>query len=228
MEKKELTITMAQLTKVAGKANMFLTATQLNSVFKRTPDHYVRTRKAKGGGTWDYVSVAYIQRVLNLLFGFDWDFEILKEDFDLGIGQVYVKGRLTVRSNNKEIRKEQFGRCDIKFYKDQKLPDGSRRPLDIGNDLKAASSDALKKCASLLGIASDIYGKDDFYEMRVTVDPKNEGEAALTDKLKHFLANCKTLDEVDFVVDNFTEHRETDITEEQSKIIQATITKLSE
>ena len=38
--------------------------------------------------------------------------------------------------------------------------------LDYGNDLKAAATDALKKCASELGIASDIYGSEEFKEIK--------------------------------------------------------------
>ena len=40
--------------------------------------------------------------------------------------------------------------------------------LDYGNDLKAATTDALKKCASELGIASDIYGANEFKEIAET------------------------------------------------------------
>ena len=38
--------------------------------------------------------------------------------------------------------------------------------VDYGNDLKAATTDALKKCASELGIASDVYGKNEFREIK--------------------------------------------------------------
>jgi hypothetical protein len=40
-----------------------------------------------------------------------------------------------------------------------------RQPLDYANDLKAAATDALKKCASEIGIANDIYGKNEFREI---------------------------------------------------------------
>lgn len=68
---------------------------------------------------------------------------------------LWVTGKLTVHSpdNKFSIIKMQAGSSDIKFLKD------SRKPVDIGDDLKSAHTDALKKCASLLGFASDIYGK---------------------------------------------------------------------
>jgi isopentenyldiphosphate isomerase len=68
------------------------------------------------------------------------------------------------------IVKEQFGRADVKFKK------GTEIPIDYGNDLKAASTDALKKCASELGIASDIYGKNEFKEIKVVKKDKTDDE----------------------------------------------------
>jgi len=209
--------------------NNALNPEQLAFILKRTPPQYVKTRPAKGGGNWDYVSVSYVQKVLNLMFGFRWSFKVLDSKFDLDIGQVYVLGRLTVKTGTDKIVKEQYGRCDIKFKKHGELPNGRGRiPLDIGNDLKAASSDALKKCASLLGIAADIYGKDDFREVQIVQKPKDESEAALTEKLRHFLSSCTTVEEIDFVVDNFTEHREKDITKKQQKLIEEALAKITE
>jgi len=40
-------------------------------------------------------------------------------------------------------------------------------PLDFGNDLKAAASDALKKCAAQLGVAADVYDPDEFIPYEV-------------------------------------------------------------
>jgi len=52
-----------------------------------------------------------------------------------------------------------------------------RIPLSIGNDLKSAATDCLKKCASEIGIASDIYNKDEFREVKVnTVSIKSNKE----------------------------------------------------
>jgi len=80
----------------------------------------------------------------------------------------------------------QFGRADIKFKTETRKDEqgnvmmkkdnyGNTKPkrfptnipLDLGNDLKAAATDSLKKCASELGIASDIYGAKEFKEIQV-------------------------------------------------------------
>ena len=139
-------------------AESALNAKQLKLLLKKTPDKYVRKRPAKGGGEWDYVSIGYVQKALNIMFGFDWDFEIINQQV---IGnEAIVQGRLTVRTNGRTITKSQFGNKDIMMKKD-----GSY--LSIGNDLKAAASDCLKKCAAMVGIAADIYNKQEFMEVKV-------------------------------------------------------------
>lgn len=144
----------SEITKVENSA---LNSFQLQTLLKRTPKAYVKERPAKGGGKWKFVSGGYVKKILNLMFGWDWDFEAVSEQ--VAYGQVIVKGRLTCRSNGKEIVKMQFGKKDIVFKK------GTNDPLDIGNDFKAATTDALKKCASELGIAADIYNADEFREV---------------------------------------------------------------
>ena len=144
-----------------------LNANQLALILKKTPAQYVKARPAKGGGTWDYVTGGYVKKCLNLMFGWDWDFEILDEK--ILFGEAIVKGKLTCRSNGREIVKMQFGNKDI-MYKRDVDKDGNRIPLSIGNDLKAATTDCLKKCAAEIGIASDIYNKEDFREIKVALN----------------------------------------------------------
>lgn len=129
---------------------------QTLQIMNQTPPKYIYKRKGRGGKVFDYVTGSYVEKVLNYVFGWNWDFEITNHGREGN--QVWVQGRLTVKGSKvgQQITKMQFGRADIKFLK------GSRDMVDYGNDLKAASTDALKKCASLLGIASDIYGKMDY------------------------------------------------------------------
>lgn len=144
---------------------------QLAQILKRTPPQYIKKRPAKGGGTWEYVTGGYVRKVLNLMFGWDWDFEIL--DHTIIGGEAVVKGRLTCRTNGKQIVKTQFGNKDIIYKKQtqEEITKGlDKIPLSIGNDLKAAATDALKKCAAEIGIAADIYNKEDFNEVIVDVD----------------------------------------------------------
>lgn len=156
----ELVVTTDELSLCEGN---LLNTHQLSFLLKKTPEKYVRKRPAKGGGEWSYVSGGYVRKCLNLMFGWDWDFEILEQM--VMHGEAIVKGRLTARVNGKTIIKTQFGNKDIIY---RKAKEGEERvPLSIGNDLKAASTDCLKKCASELGIASDIYSNEEFREMKV-------------------------------------------------------------
>lgn len=160
------TITRSEVDKFTS--SLGLSNEQLNILLKPTPKKYVKTRKGKGGQTWDYVTGGHVTKVLNLAFGWQWDFEVIKYEYDLQIGQAFVHGRLTVHIKDTIIKKEQFGRVDIKFLK------GTKNPVDLGNDLKAASTDCLKKCASLIGVANDIYNKEDFAPVMVVEDKTDD------------------------------------------------------
>lgn len=137
-----------------------ISSQQILRIFQRTPAEHIRTRPGKGGGSWEYVSGVYVKKILNYTFGWLWDFQIIDKGREGD--QVWVQGRLTIK-NPKTLQpfiiKEQFGAADIKFKKDSKLM------LNYGNDLKSAATDALKKCASEIGIASDVYGKNEFKEI---------------------------------------------------------------
>jgi len=156
--------------KPAGKYSLpatWISEKQVMIMLQNTPKEQVFTRPGKGGQQWSYVTGHYVEKVLNYVFGWNWDMEIVSKDIyglEAGIGQVVVHGKLTVKdSKGHEVTKSQFGRADIKYKRNTK------NPLDIGNDFKAATTDALKKCASLLGIASDIYGKQEFNDHGVVI-----------------------------------------------------------
>lgn len=160
-EQTKLIVSENELSLVENKA---LNKSQLSMLLKTTPKKYIRERPAKGGGTWKYVSGGYVKKVLNLMFGWDWDFEILEQQ--ILHGEAIVKGKLTCRVDGRQIVKMQFGNKDI-IYKKASNEQGERVPLSIGNDLKAAATDALKKCAAEIGIAADIYNPEEFREIQV-------------------------------------------------------------
>lgn len=144
---------------------------QIMYLVGKTPAQHIYTRPAKGGGVWHYVTGQYIEKVLNYVFAWNWDFDVVAHGVEGN--QVWVKGKLTVKNDKGlSISKTQFGRADVKFKR------GSKDMLDFGNDLKAATTDALKKCASLLGIASDVHGKTEYKEETgrapKETDPEND------------------------------------------------------
>ena len=125
---------------------------------QRTPTEAIRYRQGRGNTKLAYVSHAWVTRVLNEAFGFRWSWDVtdtvIVPDL-LDPHEVIVRGRLTVTTpDGGTVVKEQFGSTDVKRFKDGGT-------ISLGDDLKAASSDALKKAASLLGVALDLYGAAD-------------------------------------------------------------------
>lgn len=161
----EPTVSLKDLLPVKGKnkkhpysiTKTWMDKKQVMHMLQRTPPQHVHRRKGRGGIEFDYVTGTYVKKVLNYVFGWNWDFTIVNEE--VHGSQIVVRGRLTVKdSEGNEVTKEQYGGADIK-----KLKAGGT--MDIGNDFKAAATDALKKCASELGFASDIYGKNEFRDI---------------------------------------------------------------
>lgn len=148
--------------------NNLLTKEQSQHLLKATPKAYIKRRPAKGGGEWEYVTGGYVKKVLNLMFGFRWSFNIIDKELHLGAKQVIVHGRLTIETGNETIVKEQFGCKDVMFRK------ADQTPLNLGNDYKAAATDALKKCAAEIGIAADIYNKEEFKAVQVVNDDEQK------------------------------------------------------
>lgn len=154
------------------KVNSALSTEQIRKFFTQTPKDKIKTRPAKGGGTWDFVAGSYVTQVLNSLFGFNWSFEVVTSMQEAlataQTGTIVVQGRLKVKIGDEWITKEQYGRKEVARKKD------SDKLLDFGNDMKAAATDAKKKCASELGLFADVYSKEDFFEANVTDEKSPE------------------------------------------------------
>src|SRR5437870_6963666 len=133
-----------------------LSEAQVDFLMQRTPKREIKMRAGRGGLQFAYVEHGYVTERLNLVFGFNWDYEVV--DKQILDDEVIVEARLTVRTpGGQTIVKTQFGGAEIKRHASGPR---SGRPLSIADDYKAAASDALKKCASLLGIGLDLYGRD--------------------------------------------------------------------
>lgn len=163
--------------------NPAITSEQFKAIFSKTPKKHIHTRPGKGGQKFDYVTGVYVKKMLNYLTGWRWDFEIIDKGevvVDGKIIQVWVQGKLTINNEKNEpiIIKTQFGGADVKYLKGK-----SNIPVDYANDLKAAATDALKKCASEIGIASDIYGKNEFKDIFET-NKENDNEKLFNETIK--------------------------------------------
>jgi hypothetical protein len=101
----------------------------------------------RGGVEVTYVSGEQVVSRLNEVLGVaGWSFHILRHEIRAEEGEVWALGELVAEIDGKSVTRQQFGSQKIKRLR------GTGAPLDLGFDLKGASTDAMKKCASWLGV----------------------------------------------------------------------------
>jgi len=104
----------------------------------------IRQRRGRNG-VLDYIEGHNVVHRLNQALDGAWSFEIthheVRED------EVLVLGKLTAEG----ITKMNFGVSQVTREK------GSGALISLGDDLKAAATDALKKCATFLGVGLHLY-----------------------------------------------------------------------
>lgn len=105
----------------------------------------IKQRRTDRGDTLDYIEGALVIQRLNEAFLSEWSFEITEHHVD--VCEVWVMGKLTAAG----ISKTQFGKSEI-----SRDPQ-SDQPISRADDLKAAATDALKKCATLFGVGLHLY-----------------------------------------------------------------------
>ena len=105
----------------------------------------IKRRQGHHGKELSYVDVAAVITRLNEAFDHEWTFEVTSHEIQEN--EAIVVGRLTAGG----VTKMHFGGSSITLDRDGRV-------VSIADDLKAAASDALKKCASLLGVALEMYG----------------------------------------------------------------------
>lgn len=153
-------LTIEEVEKVCN--NVF-TPEQMAFLTEKTPESEIY-QKVKNGKNYRYVKGSYVKKVLNLMFGFAWTEQIISKEYYPEFNQVVVNLRLCYTGKDgREYFKEQFGGADLEEGKPS-----------LGDAFKAAATDALKKCASELGIAADVYGADDLQKTVLTDEEKAE------------------------------------------------------
>lgn len=145
-----------------------------NLIEGKTPRTEVKQREIRGGLNSNYVSTYYMTRQASLITGFRWSSEIIREKYipdeanpkEIG---VFIKVTLYDR-NGFAYSHQSWGSAEVKRYtktqynKDREIVHQKGDIISLFDDLKAASSDAIKKCLSYFGIANDIYaGKEPEY-----------------------------------------------------------------
>jgi hypothetical protein len=118
----------------------------MNRALLERPFEPAQIRQRKGrNGMLDYVEGHTVIARLNEAMDGAWSFEIthheIREDEVLVIGRLAADG----------ITKMAFGTSQVTREK------GGGQVVSLGDDLKAAATDALKKCATFLGVGLHLY-----------------------------------------------------------------------
>jgi len=107
----------------------------------------VKQRQGSFGNTLDYVEGHAVVARLNEAFEANWTFELTDHWILKETDEVLVLGKLTAEG----VTKMAFGSKQVTRN------ENSKSIISLGDDLKAASTDALKKAASLLGVGLYLY-----------------------------------------------------------------------
>ena len=139
-------------------------------LFSFTPKPFIKERPGRGGKPVKYVEGWYIKQVLNLATKFKWSNHI--EGHTITKDEVIVWGSVTIELDGKEYTQSSFGESELHRYKCDKIKDVQKacktdktackvhtceQTVSVGDDLKAAHTDMVKKAAANWGIANDVY-----------------------------------------------------------------------
>lgn len=124
---------------------------QLSALQRPFSPEEIRQREGSFGKTLDYLETHTVIQRLNEALGGDWSFHVVEHMVREDISEVIVVGKLIAD----EIVKMQIGSAALKRNRQ------SGELVCLGDDLKAAASDALKKCATLLGVGLQLYRSEE-------------------------------------------------------------------
>jgi len=117
---------------------------------KPFPPEQIKQREGTFGRVLDYIEGHHIIHRLNDAFDSLWSFEVLEHKILDDLDEVIVLGKLAAEG----VSKSQFGSSRITRARE------TGAIISIADDLKAAATDSLKKCATLLGVGLQIYNGD--------------------------------------------------------------------
>ncbi len=108
----------------------------------------IKQRQGPAGMMFKYITTDVVIGLLNEAFVYNWNTRIVSSAIHDGTAVVGLE--LSVPdADGQWIAKQQFGSCNI------------TKGMGPGEAFKGAASDAIKKCATLLGIGLELYQDDD-------------------------------------------------------------------
>jgi len=107
----------------------------------------IKQREGSFGKMLEYIEAHAIIQRLNDAFEAEWSFKILKHEILKETYKVVVFGEL----RSCDVIKTQFGSSRITRNRE------TGEVINLSDDFKAAATDSLKKCATLLGVGLSLY-----------------------------------------------------------------------
>jgi hypothetical protein len=101
---------------------------------------------------FDFIPAPHIIKRLNDTVGLGWEFIVVDKIVDHEIGQVAVLGELRIQTEPGFITRQQWGGA--------RLTTSGGYYDSFGDTMKAAATDALKKCAQLYGVGMYLHDKN--------------------------------------------------------------------
>lgn len=112
-------------------------------------------KDVRGGIELEYITGEQAISRLNEVLGVGgWSFRVLEHGLQPDADEFWVLAEITAHIDGAAVVRQQFGSQKMKRSR------ATEAPLDVGFDLKGATTDALKKCASLLGVGLYLSRKD--------------------------------------------------------------------
>lgn len=112
-----------------------------------------------GNTTLTYLTGEQVTSRLNEALGiFGWQYRIVEHGYNQEADEIWALGELTCWNpldRGITVTRQQFGSNKLKRSRT------TQAPLDIGFDLKGAATDALKKCATLVGVGLYLYDTEE-------------------------------------------------------------------
>lgn len=112
-------------------------------------------KDVRGGVELEYITGEQATTRLNEVLGVaGWSTRVLEHGYNQEADEIWVLVELEANFGGTKVLRQQFGSQKVKRSRT------TDSPLDIGFDLKGATTDALKKCASLVGVGLYLSKKD--------------------------------------------------------------------
>lgn len=140
------------------------TQASLNEPFPKEVERQLK----KGGTSLTYIPVSEVISRLNKVLGFDgWAYEIIKcerDALDPEFIVAHVRLSVLLKDDFNTIIRDGFGGQQIKRKKTGEI-------IDLGDEMKGAVSDALKKAAQALGVGLYLARSEEAMEIESVTEP---------------------------------------------------------